>query len=398
MTACRAPALLLLAGLANVAGAQARWVVDRGGGGQFTEIQPAIAAASPGDRIRVVGPGPYAAFLLAKGVDLEALPAATVESAHVADVPVGQWARVAGFVAGGIVPNEGASVVVQRCAGPVLLSSLRASSGLVVEGSASVLLLRSTANGPAATWGSFTGFPGLRVRQSRLTVQDCSLVGGQGLAGSPLSSPTPGGPALSATDTQLLVHQSAVQGGLGGFPYLQGIGAAGGAALLARGSGASLVMGGGSLAGGQGTATAPNGAAADSSPVQAQITSDVTLQGALRGAVLVGALPALASPGVATRGAPVTLQLSGPPGTLVLPYLDGRHGHQLLPGIGQPFLLSLAAVPLPVQVLVGGTHPWTLQVPADAALADLIVLFQGVAVLPATQTVTLTNLGDLRLR
>jgi hypothetical protein len=85
--------------------AQRTWIVDLNGGGQFTEIQPAIDAAAPGDRIEVLGAGTYAPFVLDRGVDLEAMHGAAVNAIGgglrgnvIRDVPAGQWARVSGFM------------------------------------------------------------------------------------------------------------------------------------------------------------------------------------------------------------------------------------------------------------------------------------------------------------
>ena len=49
---------------ASTLAAQTTWVVSNRGGGQFTEIQPAIDAAQPGDRIEVLATGAnYLSFL-----------------------------------------------------------------------------------------------------------------------------------------------------------------------------------------------------------------------------------------------------------------------------------------------------------------------------------------------
>ena len=389
--------LVAALGLCVPAAAQSEWIVDRTGGGQFTEIQPAVDAAAPGDRI-LVRAGSYAGFRLGKGLAIEAATLVTVDSVHIADLPAAQWARVSGLASGGTVPGLPASVAVQRCAGPVLLADLTLGQGLRVESSSAVLLTRATLDGAPAVWSSFTGFPALDARQSRVVVQDATLRGGNGLAGSPVQSPTPGGAALASTDSALLVAHSVLQGGLGGFPFQLGPGAPGGAALLARGSGARLVMAGGQLAGGLGTGGAPGGAAVDSSPLPAEVTTDVLLQGAVTGILALAPLTTLAATPVVPRGQAATLTVGGAPGTFVLPFFDLIHGHQVLAGLGQPLLVSFAAVPLNlVQIGPGGVLQLNLPVPADASLAHLRVLFQAVAA-PGSGPASLTNLADVHIQ
>ncbi|HVS09309.1 MAG TPA: hypothetical protein VMS76_05485, partial [Planctomycetota bacterium] len=68
--------------LAGAAGAQATWIVDDDGGPgvHFTDIQPAVDAASSGDVIRVF-PGTYSGFILDKALVIVGQPsgAATVQ-------------------------------------------------------------------------------------------------------------------------------------------------------------------------------------------------------------------------------------------------------------------------------------------------------------------------------
>jgi cysteine synthase len=97
------PALLrgpLLCGLllCRMAASQATLTVDATGtGGAFTTVQAAISAASPGDRIRVLGTGPYPSFLVDRAVDIQGAGGTRVPGIEVTAVPAGQSARIAGF-------------------------------------------------------------------------------------------------------------------------------------------------------------------------------------------------------------------------------------------------------------------------------------------------------------
>jgi hypothetical protein len=181
-----------------------------------------------------------------------------------------------------------------------------------------------------------------------------------------VSPPTSGGPALrSDSSTVLVMKRCLLYGGSAGGAYFP-------------------------------CPPATNGAAVEGGGVR--VTRDCTLQGAAPGATLISNLPSLASPGVATRGQPVTLTFAGAPGTWLLTYLDAAHAHLALPGIDGPLLLTPAAVSIQLLAIgAAGTLPLTLPVPVDPALRDQMVYCQAVAiVLPAA--VSLTNVGDLRIR
>jgi hypothetical protein len=130
-----------------------------------------------------------------------------------------------------------------------------------------------------------------------------------------------------------------------------------------------------------------------------RVTSDCVLSGASPNTVLIPPLPELAAPPSAARGMPVTLTLSGLPGTVVLLYLDGIHQHLPIPGIDGPLLVTLAAHGLGLQsVGGGGSTPLVMQVPQDQGLQHRFVFFQGVALEPAAPFPSLTNLAAIRIR
>jgi hypothetical protein len=99
------------------------------------------------------------------------------------------------------------------------------------------------------------------------------------------------------------------------------------------------------------------------------------------------------------RGSPVTLTFNATPNTVVILYLDRIHGFVPVPGIEGPALVTVSAIPLN-SVLVGGSGstPLTMQVPADTALRDRHVFFQGIAFEPGKPVPSLTNAADLRCR
>jgi len=130
-----------------------------------------------------------------------------------------------------------------------------------------------------------------------------------------------------------------------------------------------------------------------------RVASDCVLAGSTENLVTIPPLPEIVSPGLATRGMPVTLTLRALPGSVMLLYLDRAHQHLALPGIDGPLLVSLAAIPVGLQsVGAGGSAPLVLPVPPDPLLRDELVFFQGVTFQPSVPLPSLTNVGDLRIR
>ncbi len=106
--------LVLLAALCcATAAAQRTWTVDANGGGQFTTVEPAILAASPGDLI-LVRAGRYPGFLIDRGVTVVSQGATLFQTLHnpviaVRDVPAGQRVVVKGFFSSSLPMIFGAS-------------------------------------------------------------------------------------------------------------------------------------------------------------------------------------------------------------------------------------------------------------------------------------------------
>ncbi|MGE0141805.1 MAG: hypothetical protein AB7I19_01820 [Planctomycetota bacterium] len=123
--------LLLIAGSLPLT-AQSTWIVDADArpGSQFTTIDAAIAAAGVGDTILVQRASiPYPTFTVDKGLRILGVGEPEIwnfrfnPSVTIQNLPAGQSLTLDGFAA----PTEQAfEVVVQNCAGRVVLSRLRA--------------------------------------------------------------------------------------------------------------------------------------------------------------------------------------------------------------------------------------------------------------------------------
>src|SRR5688500_7350338 len=173
--------LVVLLVLTGALVAQTTWTVNSGGGAQFTAIQPAIAAATPGDRIEVQGAGPYAGFLLDRGGAVAAV-GATVATIDVVGVPAGRRARVAGFT---VDQSNAGRTSVRSCAGVVVLDGIVASGssqttvagvpGLEVIDAECVFVASCAFQGHHdATLGA----PGVRVSNANVTFASGSATGG----------------------------------------------------------------------------------------------------------------------------------------------------------------------------------------------------------------------------
>jgi hypothetical protein len=94
-------ALLAFAAFAAALSAQTTWIVDasNGPGTNFTEIQPAVDAASAGDVI-LVRPGTYAPISVSKGVAILGQPGFTVSNNAIpSPIPVVLRGLLLGFQA-----------------------------------------------------------------------------------------------------------------------------------------------------------------------------------------------------------------------------------------------------------------------------------------------------------
>jgi hypothetical protein len=151
--------------------AQQTFVVDQNGGGQFTDIPPAIAAASPGDTI-LVRPGTYSIFALDKGCRVLGDPGAALTGSRggafeVSNLPLGQSAVVRGFTGSfGVL-----TMSILDSAGHVHVESI------VTGGPLASALMRRAQN--VTLVGITCLAPGVVVEQSTVAMTSCWLEGEQ---------------------------------------------------------------------------------------------------------------------------------------------------------------------------------------------------------------------------
>jgi hypothetical protein len=402
--------------LATSLAAQRTWIVDAAGGpGVFLDIPPAIAAASPGDRIEVRGTGPYSEFTAARGVDIEALASAGVPRFTVQGVPVGESARIAGFAVGTPVLQFFDSLIqVANCQGAVLLSRIQTQRPFVppydriiwVSGCSSVSIVDCYLSPSWTTMRDHLPVT-LEIDRSAVMVQRSRIDGCPGYYGE---GPGPGARADIGGDCVLLrsaVHfvanQSTFSAGKGGraaqsrpLPA-----AAGGDGIVALGSG-GLVMAGSRVHGGAGgdptpymPQPGPPGSAVTGSGVR--ITKDCMVTGTSSG-VTIPNLPIMLAPGEVFQGTPITAHILGTPNAFVLVLIDSDHGHLPVPGFTVPYLLTMGSFVGPGFVLdSNGGARWTFTLPPDPAWQNRFLFLQGIAVTNTLQ-VELTGRTDLRMR
>lgn len=180
--------------------AQVTWTVDSGGGAQFSDVQPAVDAASPGDTI-VVNAGFYTGFSVSKGVRILVDPAAefgfilgpgtTIEFVN---IPAGQTAVLHGLS----VLHRGFPIGVGTCAGRVHLESCSPQTGLGVwnstqvtvhdcrfEGTPALEAVGSTVLVTQTNLVPFDSFPGvteaMRCRESKVYFAHGTILGSEPL-------------------------------------------------------------------------------------------------------------------------------------------------------------------------------------------------------------------------
>jgi hypothetical protein len=184
------------------------YTVDAGGGGQFTDIQSAIAAAQTGDVIFVIG-GSYGGFTLDKGLVVLGDGGVLVNGAvQLANVSAGTRAVVARM--------QASHVTVSGCAGAIVMQSLSVANRIVVTQSNDVRLASVTANsGPGSLLSALT------IDASRVEIVDSTLQGGQGAdAGAGTNGQSGGAGMQCAPATRVHVARSNVAGGWGGDSFI----------------------------------------------------------------------------------------------------------------------------------------------------------------------------------
>ncbi len=235
--------LLALCAPAITAPAQQTWIVDSQNrpGTQFTDIQPAVDAATPGDRI-VVRDGSYSTATVGKGVWIDGQPGAVISTPLVgpalvvSNLPAGQTCRVSSLVAGTL----GTRVEVISCAGTVHIEDFGSAGlpGRILDttDSARISLARCGGTTPAA----------IRITRSNVNVTQCTLEGFD----SQLLLPGPSSPAVDLIAGTAELSDTVATGGDGLWGSTPWYGYSGSPAVKV-GSGARVrVTGDSSLAGG----------------------------------------------------------------------------------------------------------------------------------------------------
>jgi hypothetical protein len=221
-------------------------VVDSAGGGDFTNLPAAIAAALDGD-ILLVRAGEYDVYLAApapaKSLTLLADASAGPPLVHNVDLhglPAGNTLIVRGFKVDAY-DDFGYALRLEDCEGALVFEDCDiagANIGLAgfagsppgwpgarLSACASVTFVRCTLTGgkgakqeiggPTSTWGPGDGGPALEAIASHVALHDCTLLGGTGGFGSYLTGAN-GGPGLSLTTSVALLSGGTAQGGKGG--------------------------------------------------------------------------------------------------------------------------------------------------------------------------------------
>ncbi len=196
--------------------AQQTWTVSESGGGNFTTLQAALAAASPGDTILVL-PGTYDATLTtSKGVALLGGAAVNIMGQFALDgLPAGQTFAMKGFTGNSFFWLT--QLVVRSCQGDVVLEDVNVSAAYWDPNQ--------------LTW----------VLRTAITIADSRFVS---IAGGTLS----GGPAVSIVRSSVVVENASVSGRSTGTSFLMG------AAAIQCDVG-QLVLAGGVVSGGTGSVT-----------------------------------------------------------------------------------------------------------------------------------------------
>lgn len=207
-------ALLLVTGLAAFRTAEANTlVVDAAGGGAFTDIPAAVAAAQPFDVI-VVQPGTYSGFAVSSNITVLGLGP---------NVRVGSGTRVHAVAGGQRVVLAAlvlADLRINNCAGAVVLDGLDVggttlpstfSQSIEVNQCADVRAIQCSFGAPNAIH-----LRGAHVTASRVEFVQCDVAGGTGLLAD-CGFPFNGVEALFATgSSRVHLASTVVLGGEGG--------------------------------------------------------------------------------------------------------------------------------------------------------------------------------------
>jgi len=216
-------------------GAQAfatTYVVDDDGGPgvDFTDLPAAVAAAQPGDVLRVM-PGSYSAFTCTKAITILGYGGPTVNG----QVVLGGILPGRPLVLAGLAPTR---LLVTGSEGAVIAQQVAAVDTIRVELCQDVRLLGVNSSGV----GSVPGSPGIQIVGSRVEIVQSDVKG----VSAADACYTPGGSGVVAS-TGSVVHfaLSNSTGGVGSQCYTQGSQASnGGAGFMAAESNVILAGGG----------------------------------------------------------------------------------------------------------------------------------------------------------
>lgn len=266
MGSIRLAAVLLLATLAP---AQRVWIVNKAGGAgvDFTDIPPAITAASPGDIVRVLGNASvtYSPFTLSKALTVEARSGAMcygffiTNAVTISNLPPGAVARISGLRVVPFMPvqatSRGAAVSIVRCGGNVILSGLTYRHALLSALDSATVLVSDCAPTPTGHAPNWPEGPTATIVRSGVVFQRSRVIGAYGQPGLELFPRTNGGPAIRVQDATVVCADTVVEGGPGAGPGNNGCGSNGGNGIEMQG-GSCVLMGLSSLtAGAAGTST-----------------------------------------------------------------------------------------------------------------------------------------------
>jgi hypothetical protein len=403
-------AILLLA----LPSAASTWIVDDGGGPgvDFTDIGSAIAAAHPGDVIRV-RPGSYAGFTLAIGVEILADAGANVVNppfdVNITAVPAGQRATVSGLsILASHVTNCTGRVFLEHVTGDPLFGG----PPVVIAGSSDVRLRACAVSVDASS--------------SRVEITDSALLGHEGAWGceeqfcsGPQFDGGPGTPGIVAQNgAEVHIGASSIEGGHGGFgggfdfhcpngnggdggPAIQALT---GANVLVTGTGTEAVRGGFGAPPGNDAVCFPDGqfghtgAAIDASGGTV-LYSGVVVQGTILGSAqsVVPADPCLVVAGSGIPGTQITYTVHGQPGDEVRLRLGRQMTIEDLPFVYEDRLV----VPLRGfalgQMPASGSVSFSIVVPGTLP-PNFVLVAQASTVTPGTGESRLTQSAPVAIR
>lgn len=431
----------VLAGLsfACVATAQVVTVGPAGSGAMYQEIQDGIDAAPPGGTVMVAAGQYVDSRTLTVDKPLTLLGSASGATSyvavmsglaapqlplHVTGLQPGQQVVVAGLnlVAQMQASTHAVAVVVENCAGSVVLAGVSGGGTAATASSAGVVQIRDSAmvtlDGCQFTAHAAQGMsspPALRVERSYVHVNRSHLTGASASYVFFNQASHDGAPGVLAIDATVRLSQCRVSGGRGTQVTLgstPAVATRGGDAITASGS-LVLVRGGDNneLRGGQGGVAVPGGG-----PTSGPGGAALRLDGNSLGAATPDAVgtpgldgdlqantPAVAGPGLfvmlptplATAAATPTLtspggtfvvQLGGEPTAVVAPFAAfAQMTPVAVPGLHGVVTLDAASLmPLPFAVLdAGGRAAVAIPVPPLPAIAGTTLHVQSVAFAPS---------------